>query len=490
MKASSKSELSGKILIVDDEKVIRDILIDFLGAEGYDIASAGDGEEALDILERRSFDVVLTDLKMPGMSGIDLLLEMKTRGIRVCTIIMTGFGTVESAVESIKRGAFDYIQKPFKMRDVEAVVERGLKQFRLEQENIQLKEIMNLYNISEAMNSTLSLKEILSNILDIVIKEIEADAVAIYEFTEDKGWKLMAGSKSENLEYKKDSEIFGGIDTEAILAYLHDESYLLASGDDIDNYFSKRPSIPQFSSFLAVPLRMKSRINGLVCVYSFYKHKIFLKGHSFVLSILSGRAGSAIENARLYEQLKQVFQETIQALVTALEAKDPYTSGHTKRVTDYASIIAKGMGLPPEDTERITRAALLHDIGKLAIQLDYINKPDELTPEEHEIFKQHTVQGRSILQAVHFLRDIIPIVESHHERLDGSGYPLGLKDTEILLGARIVAVADSFDAMTSDRPYRRSLTRKKAIEELKKYSGTQFDPDIVEIFIRELKKSG
>jgi putative nucleotidyltransferase with HDIG domain len=299
----------------------------------------------------------------------------------------------------------------------------------------------------------------------------------------------MAKLTSDALAVKKDSDPFGEIRGEEVISYLKENAYQLISAEELGPYFSRLPDLPAFSCFLAVPLRTRVRVTGLVCAYLYGAGKRFHKGHSRVLSVLTDRAGMAIENARLYDQLKNVFQETIQALVTALEAKDPYTSGHTKRVTEYASMIAHGMNLPPEEIERITQAALLHDIGKIGIRVSSLNKPEELTPEEYEIFKQHTTQGRLILEPIHFLKDIIPIAESHHERIDGSGYPQGLKGNEISLGARILAVADSFDAMTSDRPYRRSLSRKKAIDELKKFTGAQFDPEVVAVFIKALKKS-
>jgi putative nucleotidyltransferase with HDIG domain len=208
------------------------------------------------------------------------------------------------------------------------------------------------------------------------------------------------------------------------------------------------------------------------------------------LSIFASRAASAIENAQLYQRLQQTLQETIQGLVTALEAKDRYTSGHTKRVTEYAIMTARGLDFNREDTEKIRRAALLHDIGKIGVHMEALNKVEKLSAKEYEAFKQHPRQSRLILEPIQFLRDIIPIVEAHHERWDGQGYPNGLKGEDIPLGARILAIADSFDAMTSDRPYRKALSRQMAVKELREKAGSQFDPDLVEVFIRELHKSG
>jgi len=490
MKTPAEISENGKILVVDDEKVILDIMSDFLGSEGYQVVTASNAKQALQRLEEGEFDLVLTDLKMPGMSGMELLEEIKSRYMRPYVIVMTGYGTVESAVECIKKGAFDYLQKPFKMKEVESVVARALKQYRLEEENIQLKEITNLYRVSEAMNSTLSLPEILDTILDTVIHELDADAVTIHELEGEGNWNLMAFRASPGMKEYENSKIVGEIDGDEIINNLNDNSYLLSPAEEAEKYFRRMPEVKEFYYFMSVPMRIKSRVTGLVSAYSFNPHRKFLKGYTTLLGILAGRAGMAIENARLYEQLKRVFQETIQSLAIALEAKDPYTSGHTKRVTEYAVLIAKGMGLPQEDVERITRAALLHDIGKIGVKLHSLKKKGGLSAEEYEMFKQHTIQGRLILEPIKFMADIIPMVELHHERYDGTGYPYGLSGEDIPLGARILNVADSFDAMTSDRPYRRSLSRRNAFEELRRNAGTQFDPEIVEVFIRELKKAG
>ncbi len=490
MRVPTEASESGQILVVDDEKVILDIISDFLGSEGYRVVTASSGDEAIQHLDNEEFDLVLTDLKMPGMSGMELLEEVKSRYIRPYVIVMTGYGTVESAVECLKKGAFDYIQKPFKMREVESIVSRALKQHRLEEENIQLKEIANLYRVSEAMNSTLSLPEILDTILDTVIHEIDADAVAIHELTEQGEWNFMACRTAPGMGEHEGNKIIGEINGNEVIHGLTEGSHLLLPAEEAEKYFRRKPEVEKFYYFLSVPLRIKSRITGLVSAYSFNPRRKFLKGHAVLQGILAGRAGMAIENARLYERMKKVFQETIQSLAIALEAKDPYTSGHTKRVTEYAVMIAKGMGLSEEEVERITRAALLHDIGKIGVRLHSLNKKDGLTSEEYEMFKQHTIQGRLILEPIKFLSDIIPMVELHHEKYDGSGYPYGLSGEDIPLGARILNVADSFDAMTSDRPYRRSLSRKRAIEELHKNAGAQFDPKVVEVFIEELKKAG
>ncbi len=185
---------------------------------------------------------------------------------------------------------------------------------------------------------------------------------------------------------------------------------------------------------------------------------------------------------------KEIYIGIIATLAKALEAKDAYTLGHTERVTDYAVKIAQYMGLSEEETETINKAALLHDIGKIGIKPEILDKKESLTPEERTIIKTHPVLGINILSPIKILGDILPIIRYHHERFDGTGYPEGLSTDEIPLGARILAVADSFDAMTSDRPYHLRLSLDDAIMELENNSGTQFDPDVVKALLVILKK--
>src|SRR5262249_40986854 len=171
---------SPRVLVVDDEKVIREILSDFLTMEGYVVRTVEDGQAALRELQRRSYNLVISDLKMPNMGGLELLEQIAEQNINVLTVIMTGFGTVETAIEAMKKGAYDYILKPFKVEEVVHIVQRGIDRQRLEQENIQLKEAISIYKISEAITPSLSLETILELILESTIEEIDADMVTLW----------------------------------------------------------------------------------------------------------------------------------------------------------------------------------------------------------------------------------------------------------------------------------------------------------------------
>jgi HD-GYP domain-containing protein (c-di-GMP phosphodiesterase class II) len=209
-----------------------------------------------------------------------------------------------------------------------------------------------------------------------------------------------------------------------------------------------------------------------------------------MLSIYVSQFSIALQNSFSYEDVSKGYFETISSLSKAVDAKDHYTRGHSENVKDYSLMIVDEMGLGNEFREKIMYAGLLHDIGKIGVRTEIIVKPDKLTNEEYEEMKKHPIYGKDILEPIEFLGDVPYYVLYHHEKLDGTGYPFGLTASEIPLGAKILQVADSYDAMTTDRSYRKRRNPKLAVEELERCSGTQFDEKIVEAFKNALKKKG
>ena len=484
------SQESPRILVADDEKVIRDILSDFLSEEGFKVTAVEDGAIALEELEQDSYDLVITDLMMPNLGGSELLEEINNRGYNIMTIIMTGFGTVETAIQTMKQGAYDYMLKPFKVDEMLQIIRRALEKQKLERENIMLKEVMSLYNVSEAITSSLSIDNILHVILETTQSELEADCVSLILEEQNEFPDLPVNLITHTLcDSEEDEEIIADMDVDVLFSFLETSPYLVLSGPKVKRFMKKMPGIKGLSSLLSVPLKVRDEIVGTINAFSYKRNLRYTEGHAKLLIILASRAAQAIENARLFENLQRTFRETIEGLVSTLEAKDTYTSGHSRRVTQYANIIVREMGLSHEEAEKIEWAGLLHDIGKIGIRLEALNKPEKITDEEHEMFKDHCVMGKQILESIHFLREVIPFVLHHHEWYDGNGYPDGIKGDEIPLGARILAVADSYDAMTSDRPYRKAMSEKKAISELEKFSGSQFDPAVVDVFIKLIKSA-
>jgi response regulator RpfG family c-di-GMP phosphodiesterase len=481
------------ILVVDDEQVIREILAEFLTMEGFDVRTAEDGEKALVELSRMRFDLVLADLKMPRMGGIELLGAIRKHQPSVITVIMTGFGTVETAIDAMKRGAYDYILKPFKVDEVIHTLRRGLERRQLEAENIRLREALSLYKVSEAIANSLSLEQVLQTVTDAAIHEVDSDAVIV--LLSDGEGQLLECARRVNDSFhmpEGDEVTLGVLDSSSLDEWFLDDRPLREHGSKALRFFAEAPVGVELQSMVITRLRMRDRTLGYLAALSYSPAKQFDEGQRKLLHMVTSRATAAIENARLYENLQATFRQTIRGLASAIDKMDRYTAGHSERVAAYAQILAIKLGLPPEKVEIVRQAALMHDIGKIGCVMN-LNKPGKLSQQEYEVFKQHPDHGRDILQPIEFLHPLIPGVYLHHERWDGAGYPLGLKSQEIPIIARIVSVADTYDAMTSDRAYRKALPHEVATKEISRCCGSQFDPDVGHPFltaIEDFRSSG
>ncbi|MDI6735735.1 MAG: HD domain-containing protein [bacterium] len=241
-------------------------------------------------------------------------------------------------------------------------------------------------------------------------------------------------------------------------------------------------------SVLSIPLMGKEEIIGVVNLYNHLTNKELTHDDLNIISILTSQIAVSIENARLFSQIKQFFFNTVKALASTIDAKDPYTYGHSERVAQYSLAIAEELGCSLKEKEDIQLAAMLHDIGKIGLPDEILHKPSGLTDEEFEEIKRHPLKGSKILEHIKELTAIIPGMRHHHERFEGGGYPDKLKGEDIPLIAKIISVADAYDAMTSDRSYRTSLGSDEAIKRIKDCAGTQFDPKIVNIFVNLFEK--
>ncbi len=490
---------SPRILVVDDEKIIRDILNDFLTMEKFIVHTVEDGSEAIKELEARSYDLIISDLKMPKVGGLELLAKINEMGINVIVVIMTGFGTVETAIEAMKNGAYDYILKPFKVEEVVHVVQRGLDQQRLKMENMRLKEALGVYRLSQELSKGLSVEPILDLVATAALDETPADAVSLMLNTRADPDAYVARVKRSDVD---GGEVTEDLDHSALLADHRDNAPVLAHARKTGRYFLTLPDSPGVVSFCSVPLKIQSRVLGMLNLISFTRGRTFTEGQRKMLSIICSRAAGSIENARLYENLllsnkeleeanlslEENFRQTIVAFAMALEENDLYTRGHSERVSEYSRLIAMGLGMAVEEQETVVQAGLMHDIGKIGIRHEQLNKAGSLTDDEITMFRSHPRKGKRILEPIPFLAKLIPGALFHHEHWDGTGYPQKLKGDDIPLFGRIIAVADTYDAMTSDRAYRKALPHEVAVTELNKCAGTQFDPHLVDVFIRELER--
>jgi len=249
---------------------------------------------------------------------------------------------------------------------------------------------------------------------------------------------------------------------------------------------------PQYTttSLLAAPLFIKGKVVGVLNINNKLSGDAFNQDELDLLTTVAGQAAIAVENSNLYRDIRASYFDTVRALVNALEAKDKYSKGHSERVTLLAMMMADEMGLPEPRKQALQHAGVLHDIGKIGISMSILNKDGKLTGEEYDLVKDHPLIGEKILDPITFLKDVKVIVGEHHERYDGKGYPHQKSGDELSLEAKILAVADTFDALTSDRPYRKALPFEDAVAEIRRCSNTQFDPEVVDAFMKTINGSG
>ena len=352
------------VLFVDDEGNILKAVQRLLRNEPWNVLTASRGSEALEILDQTPAQVVVSDQRMPEMSGVDLLQAIRERRPNVVRMMLTGYTEMNVAVEAINRGEiFRLITKPWNDEELKATLRQAFDHFDLKEEIKRLNQV-----------------------------------------TREQNLKLQ--DMNRNLEQK-----------------------------------------------------VRDRTKQL---------------------------------AEKHQELRVAYIQTIRALAEAVDAKDPHTFGHSERVGVFASKMARELGLPKELIERVYIAGLLHDVGKIGVRDAVITKPDRLTPDEYAEIKQHPEIGARILQPVAFLSDLIDSVRHHHEWYDGDdrGYPARLCGDRIPLPSRIILVADTVEAMSSDRPYRKGLPLETVMQELRKYSGSQFDPNCVDVCLRLIELEG
>ena len=340
------------------------------------------------------------------------------------------------------------------------------------------------YKIGKAITSNFNLEEALSMVCKIASNVTKSEAAGI----------MLVNAFGNNIYIGGSFGIDRGIALEgplefekAMLQHLASSKRPVWVGDVKNNpRFNLRGLLSGFSSALCAPVIFNKRFLAAVVLYS-ARHKVYTKEHMKVVSALSYQVALLLQNYHLYTNTHINYFNTIKALVLAMEARDPYTKGHSERVTEYALVIANDMGLRPEQVQMIKYCGALHDVGKIAISDTILNKKGSLTRAEKMQIERHPVEGAAVISPLTFLRDGVSLIKYHHEKFDGSGYPDGLKADKIPITARILACADAYDAMTSDRAYKHRLTRDQAITELRNNAGTQFDPQVTDIFIKSLQ---
>lgn len=338
-----------------------------------------------------------------------------------------------------------------------------------------------LAEIGYVVNSSLEVQTVLSEIMD-KFNQLTGAQRAFLMLQDDQGEMYTVVGRNWKLESLKPGEY--EISRTVVDRVVQEGEALLTTNAQEDPRFDSIQSVVAYSlrSILCVPLKVKDELIGVIYADNRVREGIFTENHRFLLSAFANQAAAAYENAQLFNDLSMSYEQTLEALVTALDARERETEQHTRRVVLYAMALAKKMGLSDEELIEIRRGALMHDIGKIWVPDAILQKPGPLTEKEWVVMRRHPEEGLRILQGIVFFEGAVDIVGSSHEHYDGSGYPRGLVGDQIPLGARIFAVADALDAITSNRPYRKAQPFRAAYDEILRCRGTQFDPKVVDAF--------
>ncbi|MFQ5867131.1 MAG: HD-GYP domain-containing protein [bacterium] len=350
------------------------------------------------------------------------------------------------------------------------------------------KALSFLYKIERDVSTKFKLEEVLKLTVERVSSILNVKICSILLMNDKTGKLSIECAKGLEQKIMRETELEVG-DKISGWVVKHNKAVLVRNIEK-DIRFAKRSEEKYYNkSLMSVPLAIKDKVIGVLNVNNKKSRRIFNQEDFRLLKQIAAQIAIVVENAKLYKSLGDLYMRTITSLAATIDARDPYTRRHSEMVAEYAVAIAEAMKLPSERVELIRQASHLHDIGKIGVHDFIFLKPDKLTDEEWEEVKLHSVKGAEILEPlVVFLNGVIDMVRQHHERYDGRGYPGHYKDGEIDVGARIMAVADAFDGMLSERPYRKAYSKEKAIGELRENSGTQFDPEVVETFLEVLNR--
>lgn len=476
-----------RILIVDDEEMIRDLCAHILTAEGFTVTTVGNGAAALEELDRAPADLLITDIKMPGIDGLELFERVKQRSTDIVTVFITGHGTLDTAIESLMRGVDGFVLKPFTQEELVSAVGRAMNRSRLQKENIRLKALIPLFEISKLLLTEIDLAHLFKIITEVLVQEFSAERVSLMLRDGPTGNLLVRASHGlpTDLALQANRQTGEGV---AGLVLQRKQPVIITKGRHADPEVMaalNRDDMPLSS--MSVPLVGKDKVLGVLNVSKF-ADPAFTTSDLQIVSVLASQVVATMENASLYEGLRDSYFRTVQALVAAVEAKDPYTRWHSTNVAKYAVAVGRDLGLSPSQLEELHIAAILHDVGKIGISERIISKPDRLSSEEYDVMKDHPAHGIRILEPIGFSPTIIEAIYQHHERYDGKGYPRQLAGEGISLAARVLTVADTIDAMVSERPYRGMISTEMVLQELEKEGGRQFDPEIARTAIRLIEK--
>ena len=492
-----------KILFVDDEESILDVAGEYFSIKGYQVFTARNGAEALSVLDREQIDCCFTDINMPVMDGLELAENINKRDNTIPVVIMTGYPSLENTIRTLKNGVVDFLIKPINLNQLELCLKRVLNQQQLFAENIILKKeiegkarieslnqellqkIEDLQTLNRIMNdfsAIASSVDVFKRLVEMAVEITHASESVFYIINEavTRPFAVVAASTGTAGAVVSPVDLINissQIPNYMIMDVAGDQSPLLiAESNDLHGFGDEIVSV------MVAPLTIRSKIFGVLTTINLKGQSRFTEKDLYYLSYMTHHAAYAIENLALYENIYENLFSTIYAFVKAIGAKDSYTEQHSNRVTAVAKILAHKMECSAEELDILNTAGLLHDIGKIGIRDEILLKPGKLTDEEYEIIKTHSIIGANIVGQLGLWEREQQIIRCHHERFDGTGYPDGLKGGDIPFLARILSVADVYDALASDRTYRNKMDEAQILEIIQRGKGSFFDPAVVDTF--------
>lgn len=461
---------------------MRRVVARALATGGHRVSEAPDTQTALEMLGREPFDVVVTDWNMPGMRGDELLREIRRLYPTVDVFMMTAYGTVERAVEAMKAGAVDYITKPLDLGAVRRKLEMRFAERRLAESAERPDPLDSAVKLGDALGRGAHSEELVERTLDLI--QATFDPVGMQLIV--RGGHLRKGTV----------EIYRGergrlMSRVAAWAPLPLHAHGGAPWRFLDEE-GEEPGEPSERRAILVPLETQGESLGSLLLTRAQGAHPFTDTDARALRLFCQELAAALMDAtrrregRIDQDRGRALQLVTQMLVTVIETYDDFTFAHSRRVAEIARDLAELTGLDRSHVERVRIASLLHDIGKVGVGNIMLHKVGELSDAEFDLIRLHPTLGARILSGLDIFSDLIPLVLHHHEWWDGSGYPDGLKGPDIPVGARIIGVADVYDSLVSDRPYRRAFPWGEAMKELRAAAGTQLDPWLVELWLRYL----
>jgi len=487
----STTDKAYRIAVVDDHKMILDLFKDYLeSTTDHQVFTAADGLEALDIIKTHEIDCCFTDISMPHMDGVELAKRIHEHDNLIPVVVMTGFPSMENAVETLKHGVVDFLTKPIKMDQVLFTIDRVMREKSLLIDNLFLKEEAKKNEKLVRVNHELQQKVREVEVMNLILQELDRATTSKELFS------ILVNLSGQITECRSAHFCISSEEAEdhAVIAsfYRGDEAPAGEQGVIDKNVIGKvaREGMPLLirgnngsGSTMAIPLKIRSKVFGVLVSSKSAEEGPFKEKDLYLLSFLTDKASFLIENLALYENIYDNLFSTLYEFVHTIEARDPYTKQHSSRVSGYAVTMAEAMGCSPEEIEKLNISGNLHDIGKIGVPDSILLKKDQLTTDEYEVIKKHPVIGDNIIRRLGMWTDEQRIIRHHHERHDGAGYPDHLRGEEIPFLSRILSVADTFDALTSDRSYRKRMADDVAVRVIEENRGSQFEADVAQVFL-------